>query len=101
MTTDLVIDRDAYTATIAKNTPVPDQWNRALAGLFLNDGVARMPEKFETGLVEFFSTLNVDGVRVIAGAPPPKPGLDWARVHLLMVSDKYRGRLRTLLFNLG
>jgi len=100
VTTDLVIDRDAYTATIAKNAPVPDQWNRALAGLFLNDGVARMPEKFELGLVEFFSTLNVDGVRVIAGAKPASPGLDWARVHLLMVSDKYRGRLRTLLFNL-
>ncbi|MBY0507320.1 MAG: hypothetical protein K2X03_25625 [Bryobacteraceae bacterium] len=100
VTTDLVIDRDAYTATIAKNTPVPDQWNRALAGIFLNDSVARMPEKFERGLIEFFSTLNVEGVRVIGGAAPPRPSLDWARVDLLMVSDKYRGRLRTLLFNL-
>ncbi len=99
-TTELVIDRDAYTGTIAKNTPVPDQWNRALADIFLNDGIARMPEPFERGLVDFFGTLNVDGVRVIAGAAPPKPTLDWARVHLLMVSDRYRGRLRTLLFNL-
>jgi len=99
-TSELVIDRDAYTATIAKNAAVPDQWNRALAEIFLNDGLARMPEPFERGLVEFFSTLNVDGVRVIAGAAPPKPTLDWARVHLLMVSDRYRGRLRTLLFNL-
>ena len=99
-TTDLVIDRDAYSATIAKNATVPDQWNRALAEIFLNDAIARMPEPFERGLVDFFSTLNVDGVRVIAGAPPPKPTLDWARVHLLMVSDRYRGRLRTLLYNL-
>lgn len=99
-TTDLVIDRDAYTATIAKNARVPDQWNRSLAEIFLNDAIARMPEPFERGLIDFFSTLNVDGVRVVAGAPPPQPNLDWARVHLLMVSDRYRGRLRTLLFNL-
>jgi hypothetical protein len=99
-TTELVIDRDAYTATIAKNAPVPDQWNQALGEIFLNDGIARMPDRFERGLVEFFTTLNVDGVRVIGGAPPPKPTLDWARVHMLMVSDRYRGRLRTLLFNL-
>ena len=99
-TTDLVIDRDAYTATIAKNAAVPNQWNRALGDILLNDGVARMPESFERGLVEFFSTLNVNGVRVIAGATPPHPNFDWARVHLLMVSDQYRGRLRTLLFNL-
>ena len=100
LTTDLEIDRDAYTASIGKNTAVPDQWNRALGEIFLNDGIARMPEPFERGLVDFFSTLNVDGVRVIAGAAPPKVTLDWARVHLLMVSDRYRGRLRTLLFNL-
>jgi hypothetical protein len=99
-TTELVIDRDAYTATIAKNTPVPDQWNRALGDIFLNDSIGRMPETFERGLVDFFSTLNVEGVRVVGGAAPPKVTLDWARVHMLMVSDKYRGRLRTLLFNL-
>ena len=99
-TTDLKLGRDAYEATIAKNTPVPAQWNRMLGEILLRDGVSRMPERFERGLIDFFSTLDVSGVRVTAGAPPAAVNPDWGRVHLLMVNDSYRGRLRALLFNL-
>ena len=99
-TTDLKLGRDAYEATIARNTPVPPQWNRALGEILLRDAVNRMPDRFERGLIDFFSTLEVTGVKVIAGAPPAPVNIDWARVHLLMVNDSYRGRLRPLLFNL-
>lgn len=99
-TTDLKLGRDAYEATIAKNGAVPGQWNRMLGEILLRDGVSRMPERFERGLIDFFSTLEVSGVRVMAGAPPAPTNTDWARVHLLMVNDSYRGRLRALLSNL-
>jgi tetratricopeptide (TPR) repeat protein len=42
----------------------------------------------------------VSGIRITAGAPPPKPDLDWARVHLLIVDPEYFGKVRVLLYNL-
>jgi hypothetical protein len=71
-----------------------------LTRLFLTANTGRMPASFEHGLVTFFSTLQVTGIRITAGAPPPQPDLDWARVHLLVVDPEYFGKLRVLLFNL-
>jgi hypothetical protein len=71
-----------------------------LTRLLLAANTGRMPAAFEQGLVTFFSTLQVNGIRIIAGAPPPQPDLDWARVHLLVVSPEYFGKLRVLLYNL-
>ena len=59
-----------------------------------------MPPAFEHGLIEFFSTFEANGIHITVGAPPPRPDLDWARVHLLMVDPEYSGKLRVLLFNL-
>jgi hypothetical protein len=77
----------------------PDTY-RALTRLFLETNTARMPASFERGLVEFFSTFEVNGIRITAGAPPPQPDLDWARVHFLIVEPDYYGKLRVLLYNL-
>jgi hypothetical protein len=44
--------------------------------------------------------LHVNGIRITAGAPPPKPDLDWARIHLLVADPEYYGKLRVLLYNL-
>jgi hypothetical protein len=77
----------------------PDAF-RALTRLFLESNTARMPAAFERGLVEFFSTIEVSGIRITAGAPPPKPDMDWARVHFLIVDPDYYGKLRVLLYNL-
>ena len=70
-----------------------------LTRLFLQSNTARMPPAFEHGLVEFFSTLTVSGIRITAGAPP-QPDLDWARIHLLVTDPEYFGKLRVLLYNL-
>lgn len=99
-TTDLTLRDDFYTASIAKGAAVPRQWNRALALAFLQEATPRMPAPIEKGLVDFFTTLQVDEVKVLGGAPPEQPDRDWARIHLLMVSDEYYGRLRSLLYNL-
>jgi tetratricopeptide (TPR) repeat protein len=82
-----------------KTIPGPAVYT-ALTELFLEANSARMPASFEHGLIEFFSTFELHGFRLIAGAPPPQPDLDWARVHLLVVDPEYFGKLRVLLFNL-
>lgn len=99
-TSDLVLAEDAYTATISKGTAVPLQWNRALAEAFLQESTQRMPAPIERGLVSFFSTLQIDDVKVMGGAPPAHPDRDWARIHLLITSKEYYGRSRSLFFNL-
>jgi hypothetical protein len=92
--------RDAYTLALEEKAAVSPDVYRALTRLFLDSNTGRMPEAFERGLVEFFSTFDVNGSRIVAGVPPPKPDLDWARVHLLVGDPEYFGRLRVLLFNL-
>lgn len=82
-----------------KSAPGPSLLSQ-LTRLLLDANTGRMPAGFEHGLVEFFSTLEVTGIRITAGAPPQQPDLDWARVHLLIVDPEYYGKLRVLLYNL-
>lgn len=100
-TSDLVLADDAYRATIAKGVAIPPQWNRTLAEALLRESVNRLPEPIERGLVSFFTNLQIDEVKVMGGAPPATPDRDFARVHLLMTSEEYYGRSRSLFFNLS
>ena len=59
-----------------------------------------MPPAFERGLIAFFSTFEVNGIRIVAGKPPAKPDLDWARIHMMVVDPDYFGKIRVLLYNL-
>ena len=92
--------RDAYAIVLDEKTiPGPDIFTE-LTRLLLDANTNRMPAAFEHGLIEFFSTLQVNGIRITAGSPPPKPDLDWARIHLLVADSEYYGKLRVLLYNL-
>jgi hypothetical protein len=83
-----------------KTTPGPAIYTE-LTRLFLDANTGRMPAAFEHGLIEYFSTFEVNGIRITAGAPPsPAPDLDWARIHLLVGDPEYFGKIRVLLFNL-
>jgi hypothetical protein len=99
-TAPLAEGRACYAIALAEKTGVSPDVYRALTRLLLETNTARMPAAFERGLVEFFSTFEVNGIRITAGAPPPKPDLDWARVHFLMLDPDYYGRLSVLLYNL-
>jgi hypothetical protein len=92
--------RGCYAIVLAEKETVPPDTYRALTRLFLETNTERMPPAFERGLIEFFSTFDGSGIHITVGAPPPKPDLDWARVHLLIVDPEYSGKLRVLLFNL-
>ena len=92
--------RATYNIVLEEKAAVPASVYSELARLFLDANTAQMPPVFEHGLVEFFSTFDVAGIKINVGAPPPTPDLDWARVHLLVTSPDYYGKLRVLLYNL-
>ena len=96
----IVQGRDRYAIVLEEKAPVsPAVWS-GLTRLFLAANTAQMPPAFEHGLIEFFSTFDVKGIQIFVGAPPPQPDLDWARIHLLVTTPEYSGRLKVLLYNL-
>jgi hypothetical protein len=92
--------RDCYAIVLAEKSGVPPAAYGELTRLFLKSNTAQMPPAFEHGLAEFFTTFEVSGIHITVGAPPARPDLDFARVHLLVVDPEYSGRLRVLLYNL-
>jgi hypothetical protein len=96
--TPLVEGRDCFNFVLADKAAIPPAVNTELIQLFLNT-TTRMPARFENGLIAFFSRLEVNGIRITADAPP-RPDLDWARIHLLVTDPQYFGKLRVLLYNL-
>jgi hypothetical protein len=100
----LFIDgRDAHLAALVSGVPVLREFAGEIVSILLRDNTAAMPAPIEKGLVTLFSTLDVKGVRVTLGAPPPpsERNLDWARFQMLATNQEYSGRLRVMLGNLG
>jgi hypothetical protein len=92
--------RDRYAIVLGEKANIVPAIYSELTRLFLKSNTAQMPPDFEHGLVQFFSTIEVNGIRITAGAPPPQPDLDWARIHLLVTDPEYFGKIRVLLYNL-
>jgi hypothetical protein len=92
--------RDRYAIVLGEKGAVTPEINSELARLFLKSNSTQMPAAFERGLISFFSTLEVNGIRITAGKPPAKPDLDWARIHLMVADPDYYGKIRVLLYNL-
>ena len=92
--------RDHYCIVLSEKGAVTPEIYSALTGLFLKSNTAQMPPAFERGLIAFFSTFEVTGIRITAGKPPARPDLDWARIHLMVVDPDYYGKIRVLLYNL-
>jgi hypothetical protein len=92
--------RDRYAIVLGEKSTVTPEVYRELTRLFLKSNTTQMPPAFERGLIEFFSTFEVSGIRITAGKPPAKPDLDWARIHLMVADPDYYGKIRVLLYNL-
>lgn len=94
--------RSTYNIVLDDKTMPGSPIYRELTRLLVASNTGRMPASFEHGLIEFFSTFQVAGIRITAGEPPAgaPPDLDWARIHLLVVDPQYYGKLRVLLYNL-
>ena len=92
--------RDRYAIVLPAGAPVPVPVIRECTRLLLESNTARMPAAFERGLIDFFSTIEVSGIRITVGRPPAQPNPDWGRIHLLVTDPDYFGKLRVLLYNL-
>ena len=92
--------RDRYNIVLGEKSAAAPEIYTELVHLFLRSNTSQMPMAFERGLTAFFSTFEVNGIRITAGKPPVKPDLDWARIHLMVCDPDYYGKIRVLLYNL-
>jgi hypothetical protein len=99
-TAPLTEGRDHYAIVLSEKSAVTPEIYSELTRLFLKSNTNQMPPAFERGLIAFFSTFEVNGIRITAGKPPARPDLDWARIHLLVADPDYYGKIRVLLYNL-
>ncbi len=99
-TSPITEGRDRYAIILGEKGTVTPEIYSELARLFLKSNTTQMPAPFERGLISFFSTFEVNGIRITAGKPPAKPDLDWARIHLMVADPDYYGKIRVLLYNL-
>lgn len=98
--TPIAEGRASYNIVLQQKTAPTPALCANLARLLLHSNTTQMPPNFERGLISFFSTFSGTGIEILVGAPPPHPDLDWARIHLLIVSPEYFGKIRVLLYNL-
>src|SRR5579872_5027561 len=98
----IAFGRDANMAALAENSGMPPQLKKQLLRLLLDDNTNRMPAPIEAGLIEVFSTLQIDGAKLTLGAPVPQAerSRDWARIQMLTTDPAFSGRTRVLLSNL-
>lgn len=94
------MSRDSWIAGLAQGRPVPPRWLKDCGRILLDSNTGPMPAGIEEGLLELFSTLDVQVTRVTLGAPPSVRTAAWSHLHLLAVNPEYSGKLRVLLANL-
>ena len=97
----LGLARDAYVGSVASDGPMPRLFLRECARILIEAGPRGFPPAMESGMEDVFSTLEIDGGRVVIGAPlpPADRNLNWARMHMLTVVPGYYGELRVLVHN--
>jgi hypothetical protein len=100
---------DGGSATLSAwsaDTPLPREWLRALARMFIDENAGRMPDAIETALCDLFSTLKVNNTKISLGAPLPDGELQgarlraWAKMQMLATLPDYSGKLRVYLNNM-
>jgi len=94
------LGRDSFVASVVADVHPSPQWLRICARMLLEANTRRLPAGIEEGLLDYYSMVKIEGVRVTVGQPPLHPSLDWAVIHLLSLHPDYYGKLRPLLYNL-
>jgi hypothetical protein len=92
---------DGWRGYLSEKDDIDPDWNAQIVRLLIESNLGRMPQEIEDGLIAALSTAEVSGTHVILGQPPAKQNLDWARMHMLVTSDEYRGRVRVYVANLA
>src|SRR5947209_8700018 len=90
--------RDAFVCSVSEPTP---QFATSLTKILLDSWVGHLPPAIERGLIEVYSTIEIEGAKITLGAVPPTKDRDWSRAHMLSVDPNYSGKLRVMLGNLS
>ncbi|MBM3725663.1 MAG: hypothetical protein FJW40_09585 [Acidobacteria bacterium] len=95
------LSRDSFRASLPGAT-LPPAWRRPAIRLLLEGAPGRLPEAFETGLVDLLSTIDVKETNIFLGAPPEvsRRTPEWARLQYLATAPEYQSRFRVILANL-
>jgi tetratricopeptide (TPR) repeat protein len=96
--------RDGWTTAWPASGAPPREWFRTLAMRFFEDNLkGHMPSGLEEAIADYYSTLQVKGIRLTLGTPPPPETRTrhWALIHMLTAREDMVLRLRILLTNLA
>ncbi|MEZ5400262.1 MAG: hypothetical protein R2729_11385 [Bryobacteraceae bacterium] len=96
----LELKRDAYTALMGAKDTAPQAWMADYARALLRDDSKTMPRHIEESLIALLSTMEVTNSRIRLGAPPAKPDIDFARMHLFLVDPEWAGKARVFFSNM-
>jgi hypothetical protein len=98
----LALTRDTYTGALVAKSPIPRLWLRDCVRLLIEANARRMPAGIESGLEDFYSTVEANGTLLTLGRPllPAERNLNWARIDLLATDESFYGKLRVMLYNL-
>jgi hypothetical protein len=93
----LALGEEAWTARLRT---LDESTAGQIVQILIQDNIGPLPPELERGLVALYSTLEVQGTRVILGRPPANRPPEWLRVHMLSVHPDFSGKMRVLLSNL-
>ncbi len=95
---DCKLARDAYVCSVSELTSA---FATSLTKIVLDSWNGYLPPPLYRGMLQLYSTIQIDGPRITLGAVPAQKDRDWARAHMLAVDPNYSGKLRVLLGNLS
>jgi hypothetical protein len=90
--------RDAYVCSVSEPAPA---FATSLTRIVLDSWNGYLPPPLYRGLIQVYSTVDIEGPRITLGTVPAQKDRDWGRAHMLAVDPNYSGKLRVLLGNLS
>ncbi|WP_321475013.1 hypothetical protein [uncultured Paludibaculum sp.] len=96
--------RDGWLITWPAGSTPPVAWFRQLAVMFIDDNLTgRIPDEYESAMADLFSTMQIQGGKVILGAPPPEDARTptWALLQYLLTNPETAVRTKVMLSNLA
>lgn len=102
MASHFALGRDARMEPVAESGTFSRDGLKTLAQILLHDNSSGLPASIEEALAGLLSTLEVNGTRVMLGAPvpPAERSHAWALLQLVTTAPQYAGRSRVMFSNL-
>jgi len=93
--------RDAWMVSLDEKTLLTPALKAEVTRRLLDANTHKMPEAIDTGLVELYSTISVNGTRITVGEPIAHPTPGWALLQMLVTDENTAGEMHIFLSNLA